>query len=227
MKYAYKSLNHRSDCGALSPPAESFSTNFVRDAVTGLASVPDSEIIEAALKILSMRMSRGSLLSSPKAAREYLALRFGNVEQEVFSAIYLTKRHQVIACEELFRGTVDGASVHPRIVVKQALRHNAAAMLISHFVARHKMRVMLPRLFVSLSANSPDIVRFYPGVGHITVTVVDAAHSLSSTKGWLLCWSIIFHVLRRLIVFVLSGSERRSVGTQSGCQSDSSRALRR
>jgi DNA repair protein RadC len=132
MKYAYKSLNHRSDCGALCPPAESFSTNFVRDAATGVASVPDSEIIEAALKILSKRMSRGSLLSSPKAARDYLALRFGNVEQEVFSAIYLTKRHQVIACEELFRGTVDGASVHPRIVVKQALRHNAAAMLISH-----------------------------------------------------------------------------------------------
>jgi DNA repair protein RadC len=132
MKYAYKSLNHRSDCGALCPPEESFSTNFVRDAATGLASVPDSEIIAAALKILSKRMSRGSVLSNPRAAREYLALRFGHVEHEVFSAIYLTKRHQVIACEELFRGTVDGASVHPRIVVKQALRHNAAAMLISH-----------------------------------------------------------------------------------------------
>ncbi len=132
MKYAYKSLNHRSDCGALIPPAESFSTNFVRDAATGLASVPDSEIIEAALKILAKRMSRGSLLSSPKAARDYLALRFGDVEHEVFSAVYLTKRHHVIACEELFRGTLDGASVHPRIVVKQALRHNAAALLISH-----------------------------------------------------------------------------------------------
>jgi len=132
MKYKYKSLNQRSDCGALIAPAESFSTNFVRDAATGLASVPDSEIIEAALKILSKRLSRGSLLASPRAAREYLALRFGDVEHEVFSAIYLTKRHHVIACEELFRGTLDGASVHPRIVVKQALRHNAAALLISH-----------------------------------------------------------------------------------------------
>jgi DNA repair protein RadC len=54
------------------------------------------------------------------------------VEHEVFAAIYLTKRHQVIACEELFRGTLDGASVHPRIVVKEALRHNAAALIISH-----------------------------------------------------------------------------------------------
>lgn len=132
MKYTMKSLSLRSDCGALCKPPETFSTNFVRDAANGLASVPDSEIIEAALKILSKRMSRGSLLASPRAARDYLALRFGQVEHEVFSAIYLTKRHQVIACEELFRGTLDGASVHPRIVVKQALRHNAAALLISH-----------------------------------------------------------------------------------------------
>ena len=132
MKYAYKSLNQRADCGSLCPPTETFSTNFVRDAATGLASVPDSEIIEAALKILSKRMTRGSLLSSPKAARDYLALRFGHCEHEVYSAIYLDKRHRVLACEELFRGTIDGASVHPRIVVKQALKHNAASLLISH-----------------------------------------------------------------------------------------------
>ena len=131
MKYSMKSLKLRSDCGALCKAPETFSTNFVRDAASGLASVPDSEIIEAALKILSKRMSRGSLLASPRAARDYLALRFGQVEHEVFSAIYLTKRHQVIACEELFRGTLDGASVHPRIVVKEALRHNAAALIIT------------------------------------------------------------------------------------------------
>jgi DNA repair protein RadC len=132
MKYSTKSLRLRSDCGALCKAPETFSTNFVRDAASGLALVPDSEIIEAALNILAKRMSRGSLLASPRAARDYLALRFGQVEHEVFAAIYLTKRHQVIACEELFRGTLDGASVHPRIVVKEALRHNAAALIISH-----------------------------------------------------------------------------------------------
>jgi DNA repair protein RadC len=132
MKYSMKSLRLRSDCGALAKAPETFSTNFVRDAASGLASVPDSEIIEAALKILAKRMSRGSVLASPRAARDYLALRFGQVEQEVFAAVYLTKRHQVIACEELFRGTIDGASVHPRIVVKEALRHNAASLLITH-----------------------------------------------------------------------------------------------
>src|SRR3984893_12469512 len=132
MKYSTKSLRVRSDCGSLCKVPETFSTNFVRDAASGLALVPDSEIIEAALKILAKRMSRGSVLASPRAARDYLALRFGQVEHEVFAAIYLTKRNQVIACEELFRGTLDGASVHPRIVVKEALRHNAASLLITH-----------------------------------------------------------------------------------------------
>jgi DNA repair protein RadC len=94
--------------------------------------VSDSEIIEAALKILAKRMSRGSVLASPRATRDYLALRFGQVEHEVFAAIYLTKRNQVIACEELFRGTLDGASVHPRIVVKEVLRHNAGALIVTH-----------------------------------------------------------------------------------------------
>jgi DNA repair protein RadC len=63
------------------------------------------------------------------------------------SSPLLDKRHQVIACEELFRGTLDGASVHPRIVVKEALRHNAAALIITHSVARHRMGVMLPTSF--------------------------------------------------------------------------------
>ena len=104
----------------------------MREANETKAQVADSEIIEAALKILSKRIARGSMLASPRATREYLALRFGEVEHEVFAALYLDKRHRLIACEELFRGTVDGASVHPRIVVKEALRHNAAALIITH-----------------------------------------------------------------------------------------------
>ena len=132
MKYSLKTLNTRSDRGSLRPSPETFSTNFVRESQETKAAIADSEIIEAALKILARRVARGSLLSSPRAAREYLALRFGEVEHEVFAALYLDKRHRLIACEELFRGTIDGASVHPRIVVKEALKHNAAAMIITH-----------------------------------------------------------------------------------------------
>jgi DNA repair protein RadC len=51
---------------------------------------------------------------------------------EVFTLIYLDKRHRVIACQDLFRGTIDGASVYPREVVKEALKHNAAAVILAH-----------------------------------------------------------------------------------------------
>jgi DNA repair protein RadC len=61
-----------------------------------------------------------------------LALRFAGLEHEVFACIYLDSRHRPIACEELFRGTIDGTSVHTREVVKRALVHNAAAVILAH-----------------------------------------------------------------------------------------------
>jgi hypothetical protein len=67
--------------------------------------------------------------------------------------IYLTKRHQFIACEDLFRGTIDGASVYPREVLKEALKHNAAAVILAHSVARHRMTVMCPSSFCSLLSD--------------------------------------------------------------------------
>jgi DNA repair protein RadC len=55
-----------------------------------------------------------------------------DLQYEVFCLLYLDKRHRLIACDEMFRGTIDGASVHPREVVKNALRHNAAAIVLCH-----------------------------------------------------------------------------------------------
>jgi DNA repair protein RadC len=132
MKYAIRSLKVRSESGRLVEQADTVSTDFVRDAAIGLQSVPDSEILDAAFRILARRMAKGSVLTSPKDTQRYLTLRFAELEHEVFAVVYLTKRHRVIACEELFRGTIDGASVHPRIVVKNSLRHNAAAVIVAH-----------------------------------------------------------------------------------------------
>jgi DNA repair protein RadC len=132
MKYATRSLKVRSESGRLVEHADTVSTDFVRDAAVGLQSIPDSEILDAAFRILARRMAKGSVLTSPKDTQRYLILRFAELEHEVFAVVYLTKRHRVIACEELFRGTIDGASVHPRIVVKNSLRHNAAAVIVAH-----------------------------------------------------------------------------------------------
>ena len=100
------------------------------DARTRPAS--GEEIIEAAMSELQRRFSRGTVISSPEATRTYLQLKLARLEHEVFAVLWLDNRHRVLAFEELFRGTIDGASVHPREVVKAALRHNAAACIFAH-----------------------------------------------------------------------------------------------
>jgi DNA repair protein RadC len=77
-------------------------------------------------------MMTGSALANPRATREFLRSKLRDLPHEVFCCVYLDNRHRVIAFEELFRGTIDGASVHPREVVKQALARNAAAVILVH-----------------------------------------------------------------------------------------------
>lgn len=74
----------------------------------------------------------GTAIKSPRDTEHFLKARLSNLEHELFCCIYLDNRHRVIAFEELFRGTVDGTSVYPREVVKEALKHNAAAIILAH-----------------------------------------------------------------------------------------------
>ncbi|HEV2111270.1 MAG TPA: DNA repair protein RadC [Gammaproteobacteria bacterium] len=88
--------------------------------------------LEMARRHLGEALERGKPLADPTATRKYLTARFRDMPYEVFACLHLDNRHRVIAFEELFRGTIDGASVHPREVVRQALRHNAAALIFAH-----------------------------------------------------------------------------------------------
>ena len=88
--------------------------------------------LEMARRHLGESLERGKPLTDPAATRKYLTARFRDMPFEVFGCLFLDNRHRVIAFEELFRGTIDGASVHPREVVRQALRHNAAALIFAH-----------------------------------------------------------------------------------------------
>ena len=72
------------------------------------------------------------VLTSPNVVREYLAVHYSGQEREVFSCLFLDSRHRLISVEEMFLGTVDGASVHPREVVKRALKLNATAVILAH-----------------------------------------------------------------------------------------------
>nr|WP_257785758.1 JAB domain-containing protein [Pseudomonas aeruginosa] len=89
-------------------------------------------------------MQRGASFSSPSEVKEYLRAKLAGFEHEVFAVLFLDSQHRLIEYAEMFHGTIDSASVYPREVVKEALRLNAAAVIVGHFVARHKMGVLCP-----------------------------------------------------------------------------------
>lgn len=91
-----------------------------------------AQILAAAREVLAHRVRRGAPLQSPKRVGEYLSTRLGHLDHEIFGLILVDQRHRIIECIDLFRGTLDGASVHPREVVKIALQKGAAACLAYH-----------------------------------------------------------------------------------------------
>jgi DNA repair protein RadC len=89
-------------------------------------------VVEMSRRYLLEDAKDRDLLTSPDAARDYLKARLTGYPHEVFACLFLDNRHRLIEYEELFRGTIDGASVHPREVVRRALRANAAAVIFAH-----------------------------------------------------------------------------------------------
>lgn len=88
--------------------------------------------MELARRHLAEDLDRGPALLNPADSGRYLKARLRDYPYEVFAVLFLDTRHRPIACEELFRGTIDGASVHPREVVRRALAYNAAAVILAH-----------------------------------------------------------------------------------------------
>jgi DNA repair protein RadC len=89
-------------------------------------------VLEMARRALGEKMKAEDALTSPGAVKDYLRLALAGREHEVFVAVLLDAQNRVIAVEELFRGTLTQTSVYPREVVKQALHHNAAAVIFAH-----------------------------------------------------------------------------------------------
>ena len=88
--------------------------------------------LELARRALGAELAHGAALSSPATVRDYLRLQLRGIGHEVFVVIYLDAKHNVIATEEMFRGTLDQTSVYPREIVKAALARNAAAVILAH-----------------------------------------------------------------------------------------------
>ena len=109
----------------------------MKDRFTGLkpSELNDEEkqsVMILAMKVLAVKHRAGRALSSPEETRNFLRLRLADHRNEVFGSLFLDNRHRIIAVRELFQGTIDGASIHPRVVVQQALEANAAAMVFFH-----------------------------------------------------------------------------------------------
>ena len=100
--------------------------------VRDLDASEQSSVIRLALAVLEARHRPGEPLASPGDTRAYLRLLLGERKCEVFGCLFLDNRHRVRGVEELFQGTIDGASVHARVVVQRALEVNAAAVLFFH-----------------------------------------------------------------------------------------------
>jgi DNA repair protein RadC len=106
---------------------------FCAEPGLGLARYAELQAaVEIARRQLTETLRTGPSLASPRATRDFLLARLRDREHEVFCCLYLDNRHRLIHFEELFRGTIDGASVHPREVVKQALLWNSAAVIVAH-----------------------------------------------------------------------------------------------
>src|SRR5271163_4281838 len=92
---------------------------LIRGDYDELRAATTAEIIAAARRAMTRRVHRGTAMSSPRAVREFLAVKLGTLEHEIFAVLLRDTRHRLIDYVELFRGTINGASVHPREVVKR------------------------------------------------------------------------------------------------------------
>jgi DNA repair protein RadC len=143
--------------------------------------------VQAALEIgkryLDAELREGESLTDPDASARYLKSRLAAYPYEVFACLFLDNRHRVIAFEELFRGTIDGASVHPREVVRQCLAHNAAAVIFAH---NHPSGVAEPS-----AADRAITLRLRDALALVDIRVLDhfvigtGAPTSLARRGWI------------------------------------------
>jgi len=105
---------------------------FIHGADGASEPATTEQILAAARQALAHRVRRGASLSSPQKVREYLTMRLGHLDYEIFAVLLLDQRHRIIEYVELFRGTIDGAAVYTREIVKLAIEKGAAACVLLH-----------------------------------------------------------------------------------------------
>jgi DNA repair protein RadC len=119
--------------GGLRPLLEADLQRFCRGSGLGEAKyVQLQAVLEMSSRHLQQGLERGDALTSPAQTRRFLSSRLRHLEREVFMVLYLDNRHRMIAFEELFKGSINSAEVHPRELIKRVLHFNAAAVILAH-----------------------------------------------------------------------------------------------
>ncbi|WP_075187172.1 RadC family protein [Teredinibacter haidensis] len=119
--------------GGLRPLLSSSQTEFCRGLGLGSAKYAQLQaVLEMSRRHFGEQLKREQHFTSSRAVKNYLQLQLRDRSSEVFAALFLDSQHHLIAFDELFQGTIDGAAVYPREVVKRALSHNAAAVIFAH-----------------------------------------------------------------------------------------------
>ncbi len=121
------------DFGSLRLLLTADQTRFCEPLGLGAAKYAQLQaVLEMARRHLAEQLEKGNALTSPDLTRNYLSAQLRDLDYEVFACLFLDNQNRVIRYEELFRGTIDGASVYPREVLKKVLSHSAAAVIFAH-----------------------------------------------------------------------------------------------
>ena len=163
---APKIRSSRAATAVRSEETAAYATATSLAAAPGMTAREADEVIGTALAILRSRLNKpGAALESPYAVRDYLRLTLAAETSEKFGCLFLDSKHRVLSLDLLFQGTIDAAAVYPREIVKAALRHNAAAMILVH---NHPSGSVKPS-----AADRHLTSRIKEAVGHIDVRVLD------------------------------------------------------
>ena len=121
------------ESGGLAPLLSADEKSFCQGKGLGQAKfVQMQAVVEMSRRYLEENIKRGDVMNNVSDVKKYLKSRLQHYPFEVFACLFLDNKHRVIEYEELFRGTIDAASVHPREIVRQVLHHNAAAIVLAH-----------------------------------------------------------------------------------------------
>ena len=156
---------------------------YVQDRGRRYSQATEGQIVEAARKLVDKRVRRGTSFRDPSVARGYFRDKLAGLEREVFAAAFLDSRHRLIDYAELFYGTINGAEVHPREVVRHALICNAAAVVAVH---NHPSGVVEPS-----AADRAVTARLKQALSLVDVRLLDhiivgGSQTLSlAEQGWL------------------------------------------